>query len=334
MWHHWAPPEWRGPFPFEIGLFFFLTLTGFLITRILLRERTAGEASGQRWRVRAYHGFQHRRLARILGPCYAAMVFAIVVGASDIRTHPLAYFGHVSNFHMAWTEEWPSGTAHYWTLALQMQFYLVWPLLVFLAPRRLLGWVFAGCVVLAPVSRLVMDRWFPGIHHGEAITTAAFDYFGVGALLALALDGGMKAGDRRVMMAGWLAFAGYVAFYSLGSTGGWGCFQQTLLSVAFAGLISSTLGGLRGLPGKLLEHPAVQHAGRLSYGLYLFHTPAPLFLGWVLPQLWSPVFDGPLLLVRLGVYAIVSWGLAWLCWRWLEGPDRLGFPRLAGRGGK
>ena len=46
MWYHWAPREWRGPFPFEIGLFFFLTLTGFLITRILLRERAAGEAGG------------------------------------------------------------------------------------------------------------------------------------------------------------------------------------------------------------------------------------------------------------------------------------------------
>ena len=79
----------------------------------------------------------------------------------------------------------------------------------------------------------------------------------------------------------------------------------------------------------MLDHPAVQHVGRLSYGLYLFHAPVPLFLGWVLPWLWHPVFDGPLLAVRLAVFALVSWGVAWLCWRWLEGPDRLRFPRLA-----
>lgn len=38
MWPHWAPPAWRGGIPFEIGLFYFLTLTGFLITRILLKR--------------------------------------------------------------------------------------------------------------------------------------------------------------------------------------------------------------------------------------------------------------------------------------------------------
>ena len=332
MWHHWAPPEWRGPFQFEVGLFFFLTLTGFLITRILLRERGAGENTGEPWRVRAYKGFQHRRLARILAPCYAAMLFAIAVGADDILGHPLAYFAHVSNFHMARMDGWPSGTAHYWTLAIQMQFYLVWPLVVFLAPRRLLGWVFLLCVAVAPVSRYVLDAWFPAIHHGEAITTSAFDYFGAGALLALAFESGIREGDKRIAFVGWFAFAGYLTLYILNEvgrdTGSLGCIQQTLLAFAIAALISSTLGGFRGHRRRVLDHPAVQHVGRLSYGLYLFHTPVPLFLGWVLPWLWHPVFGGPLMIVRFGVFALASWGAAWLCWRWLEGPERLRFPRL------
>jgi peptidoglycan/LPS O-acetylase OafA/YrhL len=337
MWHHWAPKAWRGPFPFEIGLFFFLTLTGFLITRILLREKAAGESMGTPWRTKAYGEFQKRRLVRILVPCYAAMGFAIVVGASDICAHPLVYFGHVSNFHMAWMAGWPPGTAHYWTLALQMQFYAFWPLLVFCVPRRSLGWVFLVCVLLAPVTRLVVEREFPSIQHGGVITTAAFDYFGVGALLALALESGIKAGDRRIAIAGWIALAGYVTLYVISEAGlsaaGLGYFQQTLLSVAMVGLISATLGGLGGLLGKLLEHPAVQHVGRLSYGLYLFHAPVPLFLGHVLSLMWWPAFDhGPLLALRLGVFALTSWGLAWLCWRWLEGPERLQFLQPAGRG--
>jgi peptidoglycan/LPS O-acetylase OafA/YrhL len=64
----------------------------------------------------------------------------------------------------------------------------------------------------------------------------------------------------------------------------------------------------------------------LSYGLYLFHTPVPLFLGWVLPWLWTvEMFNGPLIGVRLGVFTVVSLIAARLCWRWLEGPDRLRF---------
>ena len=337
MWHHWAPAEWRGPLPFEIGLFFFLTLTGFLITRILLRERAAGECGGGHWRMRAYRGFQRRRLARILAPCYVAMGFAMVVGASDIQSHPLAYFGHVANFHMAWMQGWPSGTAHYWTLAIQMQFYFFWPLMVFLAPRRSLGWVFAFWAALAPLSRMVIEHGFPAIHHGEAITTSAFDYFGIGALLAFAFERRIQPGDARIARLAWLAFAGYVTLYALNVAGrpvaGLHHFQQTLLAVVFAGLISATLAGFSGGLGRALDHPAVQHIGRLSYGFYLFHTPAPLFLGKLLPQLWDPVFDGPWLGFRLAMFALVAWGLAWLCWRWLEGPDRLRFARLAGDGG-
>lgn len=322
MCQHWLPPTWRGPFPFEIGLFFFLTLTGFLITRILLRERTAAESLGGKWRTGAYLHFQKRRMVRILVPCYAAMLFAILVGAPDIREHWLAYFGHWSNFHMAWLSGWPSGTAHYWTLAIQIQFYLVWPLVVFLVPRRLLGMAFMVCVVVAPVSRMILAHGFPEIYHSEAITPTALDYFGIGALLALAMERGMAVGDKRLRLAAWLAFAGYVVLYSSNEMGhaieGFCYFQQTLVSVVFAGLISATMAGFGGFLGKILDHPAVQHIGRLSFGLYLFHTPVPLFLGWVLPWLWWPFFSGNWQVVRLGVFGLTSWGLAWLCWRYLE----------------
>jgi peptidoglycan/LPS O-acetylase OafA/YrhL len=257
---------------------------------------------------------------RILVPCYAAMLFAIIVGAPDIRQHWLAYFGHWSNFHMAFMDGWPSGTAHYWTLAVQIQFYLIWPLVVFLIPRKLLGPVFLSFVTLGPLSRMILARQFPEVHHSEAITATAMDYFGVGALLALALERGMKAGDRRLKWAAWLAFAGYAMLYTFSEMKlpleGLRYLQQTLVSVVFAGLISSTLAGFGGIREKVLDHPAVQHIGRLSFGLYLFHTPVPLFLGLVLPWLW--LLTGPWQVLRLGVFGLTSWGLAWLCWRYLE----------------
>ncbi|MEO5715768.1 MAG: acyltransferase [Luteolibacter sp.] len=322
MWHHWAEKSWRGPFPFEIGLFFFLTLTGFLITRILLRERGVCEGHGNPWRVKTYRHFLKRRMVRILVPCYAAMIFAIIVGAKDIQQFPWFYFAHLSNFHMAFMDGWPSGTAHYWTLAIQMQFYLIWPLVVFLTPKRALFPGFLICTAAAPVCRFVLERWFPEIHHSEAISFSSLDYFAVGSLLALAMHRGMAAGDRRLRLAGLLAFCGYAVLYVCNELGrpvaGFCYIQQTLVSVVFIGLISSTLSGFGGVLGKLLEHPAVQHVGKLSYGLYLFHTPVPLFLGWVLPWLWHPFFTGPWVAARLLVFALTSWGLAWLCWKYLE----------------
>lgn len=322
MWLHWAPAGWRGHLPFEIGLFFFLTLTGFLLTRVLLRERAACEEGGGKWRIRAYLHFQKRRIARILVPCYAAMFFAILVGAPDIRQHWAAYFGHWSNFHMAGQVGWPSGTAHYWTLAIQVQFYLIWPLLVFYTPRRLLAAGFGVCVALAPISRMILENNFPEIYHPQAISSAALDYFGVGALLALLMVQGMKAGDHRLGRIAWLALGGYAVLYiyhEMGRTlSGFSYFQQTLVAVVFAGLISATLAGFNGILGKILECPPIQHLGRLSFGLYLFHTPVPLFLGWVLPWLWLPCFSGSWLLLRLAVFGLTSWAMAYGCWRYLE----------------
>jgi peptidoglycan/LPS O-acetylase OafA/YrhL len=169
---------------------------------------------------------------------------------------------------------------------------------------------------------MILAWRFPEIHHSEMITFTAMDYFGVGALLALALERGMQAGDARLKWTAWIAFCGYVALYVFNElkqpVEGFSYIQQTLVSVVFAGLISSTLAGFGGWLGKILDHPAVQQVGRLSFGLYLFHTPVPLFLGHVLPWLWHPFFSGPWLLLRLAVFGLTSWGLAHLCWWHLE----------------
>ncbi|MCW1884136.1 acyltransferase [Luteolibacter flavescens] len=339
MWLHWAPREWRGALPFEIGLYFFLTLTGFLITRVLLRDRDAGEKLQKPWRKMATRHFLKRRAIRILIPCYAAMAFAWICAAPDMRAHPWVYLTHVSNLHMAYLPDYPSGTAHYWTLAIQMQFYFLWPLLIFFSPRRMLAPLLTGFVMLAPLSRWVLLHHFPEIPHPGAISTCAADYFAVGALLALAMERGMQPGDCRVRIAGWIAFASYVILYCLDeadrSVPGLRHFQQTFVSILFAALISATLHGFTGPLGRILEHPVAQHIGRISYGLYLFHTTVPLALGTVMPILWHPVFEhptfhGPLLGVRLIFFALASWGVAWLCWRYLEQPlDRFRQPSRA-----
>ena len=331
MWLHLAPREWRGALPFEIGLYFFLTLTGFLITRVLLRDRTAGEALEKPWRRMAFRHFLKRRAIRILVPCYAAMLFAWTVGAPDLRAHPLVYAVHLANFHIAMLPDWPSGTAHYWTLAIQMQFYLMWPLVIFLVPRRALLPVLLLFSALAPFSRWLLMHHFPQVNHPGAISSAAADYFGIGALLALAMEHGMKPGDRRLGIASWIAFVLYVVLYVSDESGhtvpGLRHFQQTLVSITFAGLISATLHGFSGPLGKILEHPAIQHVGKLSYGLYLFHTAIPLFLGFAAPFLWWPsVPQG----ARIGAIFLASWGVAWLCWRYLEqGLDRFRLPKRA-----
>ncbi|MGE9270307.1 MAG: acyltransferase family protein [Verrucomicrobiales bacterium] len=324
MWLHWAPPAWRGGIPFEIGLYFFLTLTGFLITRILLRDRDRGESTGGPWGIEAFRAFQFRRALRILVPCYAAMCFGLLVGAQDIRENPWVYFAHLSNFHIALLQEWPHGTSHYWTLAIQQQFYLFWPVLIYLVPRGCLLGTLLVLVSLAPASRAVLAVAFPQVFHPGAITTCAFDYLGCGALLAWSMHRGELAGGGGwLRVAAWLCLPVYGLLYTLDWVGRpvpvLGHFQQTFLSVSMVGLIASTLQGFPDWRGRVLESSMLQHVAKISYSLYLFHCLVPMALGWVLPGLWA-VGGGLGEGLRLGVFFAASWGVAWLSWWFLERP--------------
>jgi peptidoglycan/LPS O-acetylase OafA/YrhL len=97
--------------------------------------------------------------------------------------------------------------------------------------------------------------------------------------------------------------------------------QQTLLSVGLCGFIASGIVGFGGRLGKCLEHPALLRIGQLSYGIYLFHNLAPLVAGKLMPFLWNGVFDkGIPALLRVGIFAGMTWGMALASWRWIELP--------------
>lgn len=312
-------------FPFEVFLFFFLVLTGYLITGSLLRERDGHAADDQSWRWEALKSYQLKRGLRILAPYYLALLLGLLLGVSDLREHLGWYFFHVSNFHMATLERWPAGSNHFWSLAMQQQFYLIWPMVIWFLPRKWLTCALVVFSVVAPLSRVFQDdftRWFLS---PQLLTWMSFDYFGIGALLALAVQHGMPLGSARLK---WIAGFGLVAYclivmtYWLGlPTWGFRAFQQSFLALALCGLIAGASVGFTGPLKRIFEHSRVQKVGQLSYGVYLFHNLAPLVAGKLFWFLWSEPFNhagGAVL--RIAVYALITWALAHLCWVWVESP--------------
>lgn len=321
MWLHWAPSGWRGPIPFEIGLFFFLTLTGYLITRNLLNQE-ASERVGRWWWVAGYGRFLQKRAKRIVVPCYAAMVLAMIFRAPDLLAHPWWYFFHLSNWHMAFLEGWPCGTAHYWTLAIQVQFYLLWPLVIWWCPKTWRVGLMVVLVSATPVMRYVVESHFPEVKHSQVLTMCALDYFGLGAWFALMVDAGNAWVLRRLTTVAWWAFGGYAIVYAFNEAGAplpvLKYVQQTLLALAIIGLIHQSQLGYRGKLAWVLEHPLTQHISRLSYGLYLTHTIVPMMVGYGLGFLWHPDWVEVLLPVRLLVFSVVAWGIAYGFWYGFE----------------
>ena len=323
---HWLPRELRGPFPFELGLFYFLVLTGYLITGALLRERERGEATGQAWKGAAMKQFQVRRGLRILAPYYVAVLFALLMGAKDVRAALPWYLLQGSNLHMMELNEWPHYTAHFWSLAAQHQFYVLWPFVIWWVPKRWLTGVMIAFVAIAPISRIfspMLKSWFA---MPDLLPSFTCDYFGLGGLLALAVHRGLSFDHPGLRRAAWLSFFGYAILYGFNEAGrtipGLQVIQQTLLSIACCGVIAAASKGFPDWRGVILDHPAIQHLGKISYSLYLFHNLSPLLAGKILPWLWwNPWFEHGLGFgMRISVFALLAWLLGWLCWRFIEVP--------------
>lgn len=326
-WDHWCPESWPRIFPFEIFLFFFLVMTGFLVTGSLLRERDKGVAAGVPWKAQAMKVYQIRRGLRILAPYYAALAVAALVMAPDLWRAPLAYLLHVSNIHIAWLGSWPHGTNHFWSLAMQQQFYLVWPFFLWWTPRCLLPCMMLLVSSVGPFCRFHHDAisaWL-GCPWPQTLTWASLDYFGIGALFAWGRWRGLALESPLLKVAPLAGLAAYLLLFASHARGaetyGLRFLQQTFLSLGLCGLLAWALRGFPAPVGKILENRFLQNVGEKSYGVYLYHNIAPLIAGKVLFFLWFPPFTGTAALwLRIASYALLTWLCTWLSWKWIEAP--------------
>ena len=269
-----------------LGVSVFFTLSGFLITSLLLAERSA---SG-RIDVRAFYVRRMRRLlpAAMLVLLGIALLAALgeVAARSDLRGGVLAGVFQVANWHQLLSERSyadlflaPSPVDHFWSLAIEEQFYWVWPLamagLTTVAPRRVGRILAVGFVVFA-ASALVTAR----VAGGDAAYFASWARFPeilAGAALAAALHGRpVPAWAARLAAPSLVAVVALAAFTPAGR--GWAYAGGLPL---FALLSAALILGVQapGPVARLLSTEPLPWIGRISYGLYLFHWPVFTILG-------------------------------------------------------
>lgn len=325
-WDHWSPHHWPRIFPFEIFLFFFLVMTGFLITGSLLREREKEEATGKAWKWRALKNYQLRRGLRILVPYYAALLLAGII-APDVWISPFSYLLHISNIHIAFLGFWPQGTNHFWSLAMQQQFYLLWPFVIWWLPRRLLLGTILLISCVGPATRFFHDEigaWL-ACPWPQTLTWTALDYFGIGALFALLKNRGLTLESPLLKIFPLAGLACYLFIFLSHHQGlethGLRFLQQTFLSIALCGLLAWAIRGFPHWIGRFLEWPFFQKIGEKSYGIYLYHNLAPLLAGKICFFLWFPPFAPPAVIpLQIASFAFFTWLLTEASWRWIEKP--------------
>lgn len=308
---HWVPAAWRIWLPVENGLFFFLTLSGYLITRSLLRDPS-----------RDYTAYIKKRCWRIWLPYLCVLVLALCLGAPDVRHALLWYALPLANWHIARSPDWPAYTAHFWSLAVQMQFYLIWPLLLWKCPRRFLTTALLLLACLAPLSRVFLSDIFS---LQNACAWNSLDLLALGSLLAWREHQGLRHNHfawKIFAIFCTLAYAGFYAAYAKDlPLHGWGALQQSCLAIVCSALIVCATQAPRAL--RFLETPFLQRLGTISYSFYLIHNLAPRLVGWLLPFLWwESWIPNPILATSLQVLCCfaVAYFLATQLWKWIEVP--------------
>lgn len=318
--YHAGVPGVTGGF---VGVDVFFVISGFLITLHLAKELQATDGV-------ALLPFYARRIRRLLPAAWlviivsliAARLFALPLQQADVANGALTSSSYLINVWLAVTQtdylagETPNLFQHYWSLAVEEQFYLVWPLLLVLSvklwPRR--GLIVVPVVVVA--ISLALSVYLTGVAQPWSffgLPTRLWE-LGAGGLVAILLHQGRLGGVRPrtgVILAGSGLATIVIATFTYAH-------DTTFPGV---GAIPPVLGAVLLIAGGVTSNPVsgflswqpFQYVGRISYSLYLWHWPI-----LVLPQLRG-VELGPLWTAASCLLAVM---LADATERWVERPAR------------
>jgi peptidoglycan/LPS O-acetylase OafA/YrhL len=263
-----------------IGVQLFFVLSGFLITGILLDTRSA----------RGYYkSFLTRRVLRIF-PLYYGVLFIAFVVLPFITPMPP---GHGEHQIWLWTylenfaEPFGRGEPvfpHFWSLAVEEQFYIVWPIVVYFVGRR--GVIVVG-IVLAVIA--IGARVYVRAHYGQMaaymFTPCRMDALAIGALAAAIVRGDRlrsAIAHHRATLMFVIGFACVLAGAILGHLLREGPTMQTggysLIALGFAIVLVAALPPRR-IPARVLGWAPLRRIGLYSYGMYVFHAPLHVYVG-------------------------------------------------------
>jgi peptidoglycan/LPS O-acetylase OafA/YrhL len=302
---------------------FFFVLTGYFITLSLWRVRgeMADDAEGYMPLGRYYLA----RLLRTGPPFYLSLLLGAVFGIEEVRANFFWLATFQANNYIAWLGYWPDAISHYWSLAVQEQFYFLWPLVVLAMPKRWFLPMMAAFIVFGLGFRIVCIL--------ESTTTLArwvtlfgcIDSFAVGGLVAY-------LGQAQILAKMWqsktLLFAmpliACACFYlgralmTLPEGNVWLALNEEVDAVFLAWVLAASLTGMKAGYARALSWSPLVYLGKISYGIYVYHV----FIIVLVSPLLVPygMSEDHNVFGRIAILLALTLAVSSLSWHWIEQP--------------
>jgi len=286
---HWAPKDFNKLFSFgNLGVNIFFVLSGFLITRIILNEKEDIEKEGVKVKKFSAIGrFMMRRSLRIF-PVYYLILFVLYFGDSYL-SNPIPndweyYVMYLQNFLYYFRQSFPGGkVGHFWTLAVEEQFYLVWPWVLFFVNRKYIKNVMVIGIILGTISSLLLPL-IPGKEIlTPVLTICCLQSFCLGGLLAYWIvkrDSSLNNNYsflKRMAITSLTVYVGIKLFYP-----SFIFFDRLFESILTTWFIALILLDKTSKIDYILSNKILISIGRVSYGIYIFHNFIPVSVNAIL----------------------------------------------------
>jgi len=271
------------------GVYLFFVLSGFLITSILIDSKD---------QPNYFLRFYTRRSLRIFPIYYITLVLALALVIALIQNQNISdfpqYLLYLQNNILAWKQwsvNFPGFMNHTWSLAVESQFYLIYPLVIFYLKEKYLLIVSVIIVILSFLLRIVLFMAFPtNPNLLFAISPTAIDSLTMGAILAIIIKkkyiSQFEKSTNNAQLSLWTILFTLIMLIAIITKTGvsnywspslWGRINVNLLtitvmSIFFASLISYII-STKTIINSILNLPPLNHLGKISYGLYLYHFP-------------------------------------------------------------
>jgi peptidoglycan/LPS O-acetylase OafA/YrhL len=320
---HWSTPPLKNLLPWgNIGVYTFFVISGYLIAKILLKQKIKQNL------VSFLTSFWARRILRIFPIYYLTLLILWLVQHPPIADHAIWHFAYLSNFLFMSSAGFQDSTSHLWSLAVEAQFYLFWPFIIFWLKDKYVFYTTIFFLILSPICRLTLFTMGLEIPVIKVFTGSSLDFLGMGALIALAQKNphlllfGIKPERLLKIICPFavaifsllqiLQYLGYQNVYSY-------LIGTSSLVICCGWLISSASYGMEGIFKNILESKILRFIGTISYGLYLYHFFIAFYLKKWFPNLALDNLEQNAW-VRFMIFSIVSFVVATISWFTIEKP--------------